>query len=73
LGARLLESYPLVPLLPRQCLNVAVLSYDGFLHWGVNADYDAVPDVADFVALLGEETETLQKYALTRAHPAPTA
>jgi diacylglycerol O-acyltransferase len=66
LGARLLESYPLVPLSARQALNVAVLSYDGFLHWGVNADYDAVPDVADFVRLLGEEAETLHKLAQAR-------
>jgi WS/DGAT/MGAT family acyltransferase len=61
LGARLLESYPLVPLSPRQALNVAVLSYDGYLHWGVNADYDAIPDVEDFVSLLDEETESLHK------------
>jgi WS/DGAT/MGAT family acyltransferase len=61
LGARLLESYPLVPLSPRQALNVAVLSYDGYLHWGVNADYDAIPDVDDFVSLLEEEAEALHK------------
>lgn len=67
LGARLLETYPLVPLSPRQCLNVAVLSYDGFLHWGVNADYDAVPDASDFVALLCEEVERLHKEAPMRA------
>ena len=67
LGARLLETYPLVPLSSRQAMNVAVLSYDGFLHWGVNADYDAVPDVSDFVALLGEQAENLHKQALLRA------
>ena len=53
LGARLLESYPLVPLTPRQALNVAVMSYADHLHWGINADYGAVPDVGDFAALLG--------------------
>jgi WS/DGAT/MGAT family acyltransferase len=66
LGARLRESYPLVPLSPRQALNVAVLSYDGSLHWGINADFDAVPDVADFVTLLGEAVEALYKQALAR-------
>jgi hypothetical protein len=55
-------------------MNVAVLSYDGFLHWGVNADYDAVPDVRDFVALLAEQAENLHKQALVRAtRPSPVA
>lgn len=66
LGARLLETYPLVPLAPRQALNVAVMSYDDFLHWGVNADYDAIPDVEDFVALLSEEVEPLHAQATER-------
>jgi WS/DGAT/MGAT family acyltransferase len=61
LGARLLESYPLVPLSAHQALNVAVLSYDDHLHWGINADYDAFPDVSDFVILLQEEAEQLHK------------
>jgi diacylglycerol O-acyltransferase len=71
LGARLLEAYPLVPLAARQALNVAVLSYDGHLHWGVNADFDAIPDVADFVALLEKETELLHAQASTHASRPP--
>jgi WS/DGAT/MGAT family acyltransferase len=67
LGARLLESYPVVPLSSRQALNIAVLSYDSHLHWGINADYDAIPDVSEFAALLGEEAEKLHKHALARA------
>lgn len=63
LGARLLESYPLVPLAPDQALNLALLSYDGGLHWGVNADWDAVPDVADFVVLLAREMDALHAAA----------
>lgn len=66
LGARLLESYPLVPLSPRQALNIAVLSYDGQLHWGINADFDAIPDVAEFATLLSEEIETLHKQSTAR-------
>lgn len=64
LGARLLESYPLVPVFHRQALNVAVLSYGDHLHWGVNADYDAVPDVLDFVKLVEGEAEKLHERAL---------
>lgn len=71
LGARLLESYPLVPLAPDQALNVALVSYDGFLHWGLDADWDAVPDVADFVALLEREAEALHAAATARAEREP--
>ena len=68
LGALSREAYPLVPLGPVQALNVAVLSYNGVLHWGFNADWDAVPDLADFVALVDGEIE-----ALRRAAGAPAA
>jgi diacylglycerol O-acyltransferase len=66
LGAPSVEAYPLVPLGPNQDLNVAVLSYDGVLHWGFNADWDAVPDLADFVALVDAEIEALTKAAAPR-------
>jgi diacylglycerol O-acyltransferase len=63
LGALSREAYPLVPLGPVQALNVAVLSYNDMLHWGFNADWDAVPDLADFVALVDGEIETLRRAA----------
>ena len=63
LGALSREAYPLVPLGPVQALNVAVLSYNGVLHWGFNADWDAVPDLADFVALVDGEIEALRRAA----------
>ena len=50
LGARLLELYPLVPLLENTGLGVALFSYDGRLCWGFNADYDRVPDLDVYVA-----------------------
>jgi WS/DGAT/MGAT family acyltransferase len=65
LGAQTLEAYPLVSLPSTQALNVAVLSYNGVLHWGFNADWDAVPDLADFVALVNEEIEALRAAAQT--------
>jgi len=49
LGARLLELYPLVPLLENTGLGVALFSYDGRLCWGFNADYDLLPDLRMFV------------------------
>jgi len=49
LGARMLESYPLVPLMTNEALNIALYSYDGWISWGFNADRDAVPDLHEFV------------------------
>jgi WS/DGAT/MGAT family acyltransferase len=60
-GARLLESYPLVPLYENQALGIALLSYDGALCWGFNADWDAIPDLHDFVQAVDVEFETLRK------------
>ncbi len=48
-GARLLEVYPHVPLVDNLGLGIALLSYDGQMHWGVNADRDLVPDLHTFV------------------------
>jgi diacylglycerol O-acyltransferase / wax synthase len=52
LGARMLAAYPLGPLFENQALNIALLSYDGNLHWGLNADYDALPDLAELVGAI---------------------
>ncbi len=49
LGARQLETYPVVPLMANQALGIALLSYDQSLFWGFNSDWDAVPDLHDFV------------------------
>lgn len=49
-GARMLEVYPHVPLAANLGLGIALLSYDGRIHWGFNADYDLLPDLGDFVA-----------------------
>jgi diacylglycerol O-acyltransferase / wax synthase len=44
-GARMLESYPVQPLLPEHALAIGVTSYDGGVHYGITADRDAIPDV----------------------------
>jgi hypothetical protein len=50
-GVPLREVFPAVPLNPRnQALTVGILSYDGGVHFGLLADRDAVPDVADAAA-----------------------
>jgi len=63
LGARLLESYPHVPLADRLGLGIALLSYDGRVHWGFNADYDVVPDLADFVGDVQDAFRALRELA----------
>jgi WS/DGAT/MGAT family acyltransferase len=59
LGARMLASYPLVPLFRDQGLGVALFSYAGRLYWGFNADWDLVPDLHDLVEAVNLEFETL--------------
>jgi diacylglycerol O-acyltransferase len=49
IGSRMMAAYPLGPLFADQALNIALLSYDGRLHWGLNADWDALPDLGDLV------------------------
>ncbi|GIV04218.1 MAG: diacylglycerol O-acyltransferase [Fimbriimonadales bacterium] len=55
LGSKMLEIYPVVPLFSDQALGVALMSYDGGLFWGFNSDWDAVPDLHDFVASVERE------------------
>jgi diacylglycerol O-acyltransferase / wax synthase len=52
LGARLLDNYGLVPLTDYLGLGLVIFSYDGKLCWGLNADWDLVPDVAQFARAL---------------------
>jgi WS/DGAT/MGAT family acyltransferase len=50
-GVPVREVYPAVPLNPRnQALSIGILSYDGGVYFGLLADRDALPDVADAAA-----------------------
>ena len=60
LGARMTEIYPLVPLFSNQALGIALFSYDGGLFWGFNSDWDAMPDLHDFVGALQSEFALLR-------------
>jgi diacylglycerol O-acyltransferase / wax synthase len=59
LGSRMLACYPLVPLYQNQALGIALFSYDGRLHWGFNADWDALPDLHDLVDAVDAEIAAL--------------
>jgi WS/DGAT/MGAT family acyltransferase len=69
LGSPLREVYPLVPLFENQGLGIALFSYDGGLHWGFNADWDAVPDLHDVVGDVEHELALLADAAGASAAP----
>ncbi|MFP5308645.1 MAG: WS/DGAT/MGAT family O-acyltransferase [Actinomycetes bacterium] len=45
LGGRLLGAFPFAPLSATQSYAVGLTSIDGWMNFGITADYDAVPDV----------------------------
>lgn len=67
LGARLEEGYPMVPLFENQAVGFALFSYAGGLYWGVNADWDEIPDLHDVVDALQAELRVLARLAAERA------
>lgn len=66
-GARVLEVFPVLPLIANEPLGVGALSYAGAFNIGVAADRDAYPDLGVFVAGAREELETLG----ISTHPIP--
>jgi WS/DGAT/MGAT family acyltransferase len=45
LGRQLESMYPMVPLAQNTALGIAVVSYNGQMNFGLNADYDALADL----------------------------
>lgn len=58
-GARMLDMFPVSPLLRNQALAIGLTSYDGSVNYGLNADRDAMADVDVVTALLYESMEEL--------------
>jgi WS/DGAT/MGAT family acyltransferase len=52
LGARLLNMFPMAPLLDTMGIAIALFSYNGRLNWGFIADYRLVPDLPVFKRLV---------------------
>ena len=66
LGREIRELYP-VALLPRDhALSIAVLSYNGQLNFGLLADLDALPELAQIGTWVSEEIEALVGAASAR-------
>ncbi len=73
LGRRLEHLYPVVPLGRRLALGIAVMSYNGRMGFGLLADRDALPDLADAVDALRDALDALADRAAAEASPRPAA
>jgi diacylglycerol O-acyltransferase len=58
-GARVLEVFPVLPLIANEPLGVGALSYAGTFTIGVVADRDAYPDIDVFAASMRQELKEL--------------
>jgi hypothetical protein len=65
LESQMVANYPMVPLWAHQGLGVALFSYNGRLLWGIQADYDTMPDSEEFVAALHHSFDELRSIAET--------
>jgi diacylglycerol O-acyltransferase / wax synthase len=59
LEARMLATYPIVPLWSQHGLGLALFSYNGTMSWGIHADFDAVPDTASVTSAIQYATNEL--------------
>jgi WS/DGAT/MGAT family acyltransferase len=59
LGRQLQSMYPLVPLAQNTALGIAVVSYNGQMNFGLNADYDALADIETLADALREASAEL--------------
>ena len=70
LGRELECMFPLVPLAQNTALGIAVMSYNGEMGFGLNADYDVLPDVESLARSLRDAVEALDRAARgPRARP----
>ncbi|HEU4321027.1 MAG TPA: wax ester/triacylglycerol synthase family O-acyltransferase [Acidimicrobiia bacterium] len=67
LESQMLANYPMVPLWAQHGVGVALFSYNGRLLWGVQADYDTLPDSDAFVAAIHTSFEELRSLAAATA------
>jgi diacylglycerol O-acyltransferase / wax synthase len=73
LGRRLAAMHPQVPLVANTALGIAIMSYDGGMHFGINADYDALLDVEGVADGLRASIDELVGVAVTASPTRPSA
>ena len=67
LGAPLRHIFPLVPIFAYHAVGIAVVSYDGEVVFGLNADRDTVPDLEVLVRGIADSLAELRDLAGTRS------
>jgi len=68
LGRQLEAMFPMVPLAENQALGIAIMSYNGQLNFGINADYDAL---ADLEALADELRASIEELVAAAGESPP--
>jgi len=71
MGAEMLESYPAATLLDDVGLAVGLFSYHGNVFCGLLADYDRIPDLTRFAALIERSVERLSAAEARELVPQP--
>jgi len=64
-GARLREVFPLVPIAAEHALGIAIVSYDGNVVFGINADRDTLPDIGVLAEGIEDSLDTMLALAGT--------
>jgi diacylglycerol O-acyltransferase len=70
-GALMRTAYPVVPLFQNLALAVGLFSYNGGLYWGVNGDWEQIPDLHDFILAIESAFRELQDAAQAYAGAPP--
>jgi WS/DGAT/MGAT family acyltransferase len=66
-GAELLDIWPLVAIYHSLGLNIAIISYNGSVHFGLLADRDLVPDLDDFGRHLGRAVVDFREATIAKS------
>jgi WS/DGAT/MGAT family acyltransferase len=69
LEAELTHQYAMVPLWHNHGVGLALFSYNGTVAWGINADWDTLPDTEAFGQAILDSFDELAKAAAKAAKP----
>lgn len=61
LESQMIANYPMVPLWAQHGIGIALFSYNGRLLWGLQADYDTLPDSNLFVEAIHRSFDELRQ------------
>ena len=64
LESKMIANYPMVPLWAQHGIGVALFSYNGQLFWGLQADYDTLPDSERFIEAIQTSFAELRELAI---------